>query len=177
MLHIFTSCHNILETDNLSSLEGAIFASILYPNQQVKDFVSKEGLYFKEIQFGEVPLLVASRFKFYKNLKKAVTPSSNAYYLLWHEEASERFGFLLQYLPPNSVTSRHYHTEQTESFSILEGMLSLETSEGTFALNAGGNCTVRPGIVHQLRTKETPSLTVIQISNVNYRDHHLVKED
>ena len=175
---LFTVDSKIIEIDDLSSLDVALFGSLFYPNQQVIDFIAQKGFYSSEILFSNMPLFVFSRFPFYKKLKKAITPSSGAYYLLWHEENKEknRFGFLLQYLPENSVTSNHYHTKQTESFSVLEGMLSLDTSEGTCSLKAGENHTVKPGVTHQLRTKEKPSLTIIEITNVDYKDHHLVED-
>jgi len=174
LLNIFTSDKKII-TDN--SLEEVLFASTFNHDQQLGDAVLKKGLHFRELLFGNKSLTVISLFKFYKNIKKAISPTSGAYYLLWHEEEVEnsKNGFLLQYLPPNSVTSKHYHKEQTEIFSLLEGKMILDTSESQSSLNVGDNYVVNPNVIHQLRTSHEPSLTVIEIKNVNYKDHHLVE--
>ena len=51
----------------------------------------------------------------------------------------------------------------------------LDTSESQSSLNVGDNYVVNPNVIHQLRTSHEPSLTVIEIKNVNYKDHHLVE--
>ena len=176
-LHLFTSDRQIVARATSASLDDVLFASVKSPEQAAKEFLRRSGLHAMEISFGDSPLFVLSPWKFYQKIKKAISPTSGAYYLLWHEEKNEnpRYGFLVQYLPPHAATSRHYHLEQTEIFNVLEGELSLETSEGTFPLSFGDSYTVKPNVMHQLQTQEAPSLTILEIKNVNYKDHHLVE--
>ncbi len=167
--HIFTSDYQIITVPEFSSLDNVLFVSILNPSQSSKDIAAQQGLKSFELSFGDEPLLVLSSFEFYRKLKRSFSfPRSGAYYLMWHEENTKdsKHGFLLQYLPCHSETSKHYHQKQTEKYHFLEGMLSLETSEGTFHLNAGEQHTIKPGVIHQLKTRETPSLALIEITNV-----------
>jgi len=175
--HLFTSNKEVVTVQNVDSLDKVLFASILSPDQSVRERVARAGFNTFELSFGETPLLVASPFTFYKKIKKAFTPTSQAYYLLWHEQEKEedKWGFLLQYLPPHALTSKHFHKEQTEIFYLLEGELSLETSEGNIHLSSGEAYIVNPNVTHQLFTRESPSLTVLEIQKVNYKDHYLVE--
>lgn len=178
MAHLFTTDRQIIEVPTIFSLEGILFASFLHPNHPSKEIIAQQRLNSFELSFGDVPLLVVSPFTFYKKLKRAFSfPRSGAYYLLWHEEntGDGKRGFLLQYLPPHSETSKHYHKKQTEIYHFLDGMISLETLEGTFHLEAGGQHTVKPDVIHQLKTTDTPSLAVIEMTNVDYKDHHYVE--
>lgn len=54
-------------------------------------------------------------------------------------------------LPPGKIHHWHHHSEVTDRFYCLEGLISVElkTSADQLLLRPGETCTVAPGVVHR----------------------------
>jgi len=124
--------------------------------------------------------LATKGWHIYDPLKTSNSKGSAAIYLARSEDKMN--GLLLQYLPPHSRTSAHYHTVQTETYYLLLGKASIETPGATIVLNVPGRsqATIKPGTqsaaTHSVITKDLPSLMVIQLVNcpggLSMDDHH-----
>jgi mannose-6-phosphate isomerase-like protein (cupin superfamily) len=111
--------------------------------------------------------------------RKAKSPTSQAVYIARSEDKMK--GLLLQLLMPHSTTSKHYHTMKTETFYNLEGSCILEIQEKNEKreiLLRNSYYTVRPNVIHQIRTENEPALTLIKIvgdpEGLSMHDHHYV---
>lgn len=112
--------------------------------------------------------------------------------------ADKRSLLLLQYLPPHSETSVHWHAEERELFFPIRGSCTViegtrPASDGdlaskTAALILTADTTdarlrqwwVDAGVVHQLRTDDDPALNLILVTNTRARtlrelNHHHVR--
>jgi mannose-6-phosphate isomerase-like protein (cupin superfamily) len=114
-----------------------------------------------------------------ENKRKAKSPTSQALYIARSEDKMR--GLLLQLLMPNSATSRHYHTMKKETFYNLEGSCILEIQEGNEKreiLLRNSFYTVRPNVIHRIRTENEPALTLIKIvgdpEGLSMHDHYYV---
>lgn len=172
----FTKDNTVKGAAGISSIEDILFATSKYADEQSQEILARARLHSLCIDFDRQPLLVISRLRLFGSPKKARTKQSDAYYLLWHEEEHEgkNNGYLIQYLLPDSSTSRHYHAKQTESFYILHGALDIETSDGNTHLEAKDSRTVRPYTTHMLITAAKSAITVIYMRDVDCKDHHIV---
>lgn len=93
--------------------------------------------------------------------RKAVSNGSNAMYLAKGVVKSN--GLLLQYLPPNSVTSIHYHVHTVERFHLLAGSAEVMTWQGPVAFPADRTIKIDPFVVHQVRTGAQDSLILLEM--------------
>lgn len=128
----------------------------------------------------------------------AGSQGSAAYYWVEHPFPERQSLLLLQYLPPHSVTSVHWHTEERELFfplrgscTVLEGARLPDDSTRAskriaLALTPDGNGRhlqqwwVEACVVHQLRTDDDPALNLILVTNTRARtlqelNHHYVR--
>jgi mannose-6-phosphate isomerase-like protein (cupin superfamily) len=111
--------------------------------------------------------------------RKAKSPTSQALYIARSENKMR--GLLLQLLMPHSTTSRHYHKMKTETFYNLEGSCILEIQEGNEKreiILRNNFYTVKPNVIHRIRTENEPALTLIKIvgdpEGLSMQDHHYV---
>jgi len=151
--------------DLLCPLERILFATLCTPKESDFAIADKGGFYHKLIEFDNSKLMVLARHRFFNEMKGAISTGSKAKYLLWKEEPNLRTGWLIQYLPANAETSRHYHLGQTEVFNVLEGKVYLNLDGFDIEVSAGENKVVLPGSVHQLYTLDKPALTVLEMRN------------
>lgn len=101
-------------------------------------------------------------FKVMKPPRPAKSHGSNAIYLA--SGIDKRDGLLLQYLPPHSTTSLHYHAATSEVFHLLAGsaMISTPWNENLdFAKRR--SVTIKPFTVHQVRTESQDSLILLEM--------------
>jgi mannose-6-phosphate isomerase-like protein (cupin superfamily) len=113
-------------------------------------------------------------FKVMNPPRVAKSHGSNAVYLASGVNKSD--GLLLQYLPPHSTTSVHYHAETSERFHLLAGNAVVSTPWGVeFDFASRRTITVDPFTVHQLRTREEDSLILLEMvftsAGVGMSDH------
>jgi mannose-6-phosphate isomerase-like protein (cupin superfamily) len=93
--------------------------------------------------------------------RKAFSSGSSATYLA--KGLTKSNGLLLQYLPPNSVTSIHYHLETIEHFHLLAGSAEVMTWKGPVAFPADRTIKIDPFTVHQVRTGEQGSIILLEM--------------
>ncbi len=128
-----------------------------------------------EILFGQKTLYLAIKgLKIFSPPRQAKSQGSNALYL-----ASLKLGnrsLLLQYLPPFSTTSLHYHANTEEIFHLLVGSACINTpwkTELTFDQHKVINVT--PFTVHQVKTKDQGSVIMLEMisseENPGMKDH------
>jgi len=90
--------------------------------------------------------------------QRSHSPSSQAKYFARMSRNMQ--GFLLQYMPPFSVTSRHYHKLTTETYHNLEGECTLHI-DGSDVRLRNSTVIVNPKQVHQVRTGKECALTLL----------------
>ena len=103
------------------------------------------------------------------------SPTSNAVYIAKSKGLNGE-GFLLQWLPKDSRTSRHFHKRETETYLNLDGECTLEVDERMIRLKHG-IYTVKPYEIHQLFTEECPCLNLLHIkgSSIDELEHYYVE--
>jgi len=116
-------------------------------------------------------------FKIMDPPRPAKSHGSKAVYLA--SGLNKRDGLLLQYLPPNSTTSWHYHAKTTERFHLLAGNAVVATPWGVeFDFFSHRTVTINPFTVHQVKTREEGSLILLEMvftsESVGMSDHFYV---
>jgi mannose-6-phosphate isomerase-like protein (cupin superfamily) len=113
--------------------------------------------------------------------RSARSPGSEAIYL--GESRDRKDGLLLQFLPPNSHTSKHYHSSddrspKIETFHGMEGEGRIEVDGQDNLVREGTAITVFPNSLHQLRTLDYPALVLLLIEGdekgISMDNHHYV---
>lgn len=141
------------------------------------------GFSFETIPFGEKHCLIAHRGLTFCRPAYGGSAGSGALYWVVHPLVDEGALLLLQYLPPNTRTSVHWHPREHETFHALRGSCVLLTGDARVSERdetyrqldrqrlAAGNCQgkehiwVPPYTVHQLVTHREPALNCIVIRN------------
>lgn len=102
------------------------------------------------------------------------SPSSKALYLAKNNNK----GYLLQYLPPYSHTSEHYHQKKTETFLNLEGRVRVIYRHVNSNLEikqilSQSSLTLQPYHWHRSMTDESPAVTLLHIEppDLSWDDH------
>jgi hypothetical protein len=128
----------------------------------------------------QIPMLAGTVYvavkglKFFDEPRAAKSDGSNAIYLA--NGGSGRRKFLLQYLRPEGVTSKHYHKQTIESFHLLAG-IALVRTPGEVMLDFSSRPTiiVSPPTQHQLVTRKQDSLILLEMNygadNLGMSDH------
>lgn len=117
-----------------------------------------------EINLAGVPFfLLLKNFHLYQPEKqKAKSPGSQAIYPA--RSANKMNGLLLQYLPPHSQTSCHFHQIKTEIYHSLAGEAFIEIDQAmTVKLMYAGSRVIFPRTIHQVKTANKPSLILIEV--------------
>ena len=121
--------------------------------------------------------IINSHLKFGSRSSNSI--KSQAKYLAYHND-----GLLLQYIPPNSGTSLHYHNRTVEHYFCLEGKCTLQlgTKENPLQKNIfleKNTFTVLPGEVHRVITDNTPVINFLIMQgcpkNLKMSDHFYVE--
>ncbi len=118
---------------------------------------------------GQEHLLVKG-FKVYHPPIKSVSWGSKAVYLASFEDNDATL--LVQFLPPWSTTSCHYHLPPAkEAYYLLAGKGYLEIPGYlTYCLEKGSRAVVKPYEVHRYFTREMPALTLLEIIGLSVKD-------
>ncbi len=129
----------------------------------VKERKEKDNFTILEIDLADIPYFVALRdFEIYnKEKQKARSPNSQSVYLAISKNKMD--GLLLQYLPPHSATSLHYHQFKTEAYHIIVGKATLMNHGKEIILERAKSELVYPHSVHQVITHDEPSLILLEI--------------
>lgn len=144
----------------------------------------KEEFAFTNLDFDGVEYFLALKgFRIIpENKRKSKSATSNAIYIA--ESADKMDGLLLQYLPPQSRTSCHYHKGKTEAYHLVEGTAAiLKKFPGRlcniwhpFDLEAAEPHIVFPFEKHKVETDKFSSLTLLEIigdpKGLSMDDHH-----
>jgi mannose-6-phosphate isomerase-like protein (cupin superfamily) len=149
----------------------------LFPNVKLLDWIEKNKLPYEIVDFNGMPCCVAHNdLFFYDNPRKAKSPGSKALYLARSRDKFD--GLLLQYMPPDSITSKHYHEKRLETYYNLEGKCLLNIDGKDHVLEKSV-VAIRPGQVHQVRTLREPALTLLDMSEgscLSMEDHIYIKK-
>jgi len=160
-ISIFTEQREIIRSafpsDNFDNL---VIATALPSDGEFIKFLESERILYVEREINGSICCIAYRNLDFTQSRKP-SEGSKAIYLAERKEGNG--GLLLQYLPPKSETSRHYHELTTERFHNLEGRCFIDIGETKEVLEQS-SCTVPPWRIHQVRTKELPALTVLEIN-------------
>lgn len=129
-----------------------------------------------DFPFGEGEVTILSRgFHFFPKPKPSLSATSGALYLGRSIEKAR--GWLLQLLPPDVRTSRHYHECKEERFINLAGSCVLGLGDREIDATSL-DIVVKPLRVHYLRTSAQPALNVLIITGhpdpLSLADHHYV---
>lgn len=163
---------------DLIDMKDVNIATALKPNKDFIELLRIKNLLHKIIDFNGTPCVIfySEDLYFYPELRLANSPKSNARY--YARSKNKMDGLLLQYLPPHSNTSKHYHEEKIEIYHNLEGICLIESGHNKILLE---RCSYKVGkkIIHQVTTDETSSLTVLEIigdpNGLSMDDHHYVE--
>ena len=186
---IFTKQHKLerKELTSFDELKDIEIATVSQPPTkfigEIEKYGADNGLNFKLFYLNDINFLIIYKdLKFYGGTRNALSTGSGAKYLA--RKKTETGGLLLQYLPPKSVTSKHYHEFRTEIFHNLEGKctlefskINLEKSKGTPEVKrknlVNSTYEVEPKIVHQVKTADSAALTLLEMigKNTGMEDH------
>lgn len=101
-------------------------------------------------------------FKWFKSPKKSSTKSSNSLYLAYKEERNNYW--LLQYLPPFSKTSNHYHKNIIEKHEVIAGECFIKNNKkSTDFLKK----ITKENEIHQLYTQEKGCILILEMIHQN----------
>ena len=116
------------------------------------------------VDLNETKYYLALRgFHIYQPMRKAHSAGSQAIYLGRSEDKRE--GLLLQYLPPESHTSRHKHEIRTEAYHSIAGEITLLTDRGNLFMQPGATQVIQPNTFHQVQTNKQAAVTLLEIVN------------
>jgi len=140
--------------------------------------IQRAGFPHTQISFaGEPCYIVCNGLRLHARPRVSNSSGSEAIYL--GEWDNGEHSYLLQQMPPNAVTSRHYHGITTERFHNLSGQCFIEV-HGTHKVLSGETLQVDPFKIHQVRTGAQPSLNLIEMlgnpNGLSMDDHHYVPE-
>ncbi len=159
-------------------LESLLQHEILVASLQDTDDgkIAVNGLKKERFRFNGTLYVILHSDDFIYNPEESHSPGSKAIYLAKgpHKRNSKE-GFLIQLLPPHSITSRHFHQKETEIYFNLEGTCFLSVEDKEIILNQT-TYSVKPLQIHQLRTKKHPALNLLWIkgSSVEELKHFYV---
>lgn len=127
------------------------------------------------LPFGAGALHIATRgFLIHPEPKTSLSAVSGALYL--GRSLKKSHGWLLQVLPPNQVTSRHFHKVKTERFINLQGKCFMAVHESTEIDITGRDYTIYRNTPHYTYTEEEWALNLLIISGLpdplTMEDHH-----
>ncbi|MEK6934563.1 MAG: cupin domain-containing protein [Nanoarchaeota archaeon] len=134
-------------------------ATALLPDWPIIRSLRQHGYFYQKLDFNGYPCCVIYQGLDF-NSQPSSSKNSQAIYPARLDNGVE--SFLLQYLPPNSVTSRHHHKITTEKFHNLEGNCVIEINGTNYELQ-GATLQVNPGQIHQVHTRDKPALTLIEM--------------
>ncbi len=113
----------------------------------------------------KVDLKILSELDFYSEPRKSRSAGSKAVYLA--EKNDGERSLLLQYMPADSITSKHYHKITIEIFHNLGGTCIVYRNGKELVLQ-GRSIEIFPREIHQVKTRDSGALTLIEmIGNPN----------
>lgn len=137
--------------------------------------LKKFGYAMKEISFDTLKCYIAAYdfLNFFKEPKKN-SPGSKCMYL--GVSTTESDSYLLQIMPPFSISSWHYHEKTTETYYNLHGRCIINIDDKDIILPRKG-FIVEPYQKHFVVTENRPSLTLLHLTNpygLSMEDHKYI---
>lgn len=115
-----------------------------------------------DVDFGGVYYHLALRgFTVFRSPVPARSAGSGALYIA--RRVVNMGGFLVQFLPPDSATSCHYHNLTNETYHLIAGKATIVADGKEVRLKQGETHEIRPKTIHQVRTKVQSSIILIEI--------------
>jgi len=178
-LSVLTKQRELLrvESDSFYDWNNIEVATALEPSKDLLGLLKRIDQSFEIVDFHGIPCCVMHRdLYFYDPPLSAKSPGSKAVY--YARSRVKINGLLLQHLPPQTITSRHYHEAKTETYYNLEGRCLIEV-DGEDILLDKCSYEIPPNVVHQVRTEDCASLTLLEIigdpEGLSMDDHHYVE--
>src|SRR3989344_1478557 len=106
------------------------------------------------------------KFKLFKKPRKSSSKNSASLYFGIKDTKNKTQ--ILQYLPPNSKTSKHHHKSLLEKYYILSGKCYLSIKQRKRTLKNGER--INKGESHQLETKKEGCLILLEIYHAGAKD-------
>jgi hypothetical protein len=131
------------------------------------------GLKLKELGFAPRNEAERKMLEFLDNPLIHKYPSGDSPARYFMEVIMGEHAVLASYLPPNSITSNHKHSEEyniLEDYHITGGGSSLRLNDETRELMSGMSAEVPLNVFHQLKTGEKPAFTLIIMKNAGLVD-------
>ncbi|RJO62298.1 hypothetical protein C4544_00430 [candidate division WS5 bacterium] len=142
------------------------------------DSLSREGKQIiTKIDLPEMNYYILSEdFHIYNPFGSSNSSGSKAVYIA---RSADKFrGLLLQYLPPFSNTSNHYHKNKYEAYHCFAGNAKLLIDAAEHNLEIGKTVVVKPNQVHSVITDSDPCLTLLEITGdpkgLSMLDHNYI---
>jgi mannose-6-phosphate isomerase-like protein (cupin superfamily) len=122
----------------------------------------KNDYIFTEVIMVDRTIFLALRgFKIFSKPRDARSDGSSAVYLASSIDKND--GFLLQYLPPHSQTSKHYHNFRKEAYHIFAGKATIVADDKKLVLENGNSQVTGPSVIHQIYTEKESSLILLEM--------------
>ncbi len=178
-LSIFTKQRELVRAtvDSFDDWNNIEVATLLEPSKDLLELFKRNGQSFEIVDYHGISCCVMHRdLYFYHPPLSAKSSGSKAIY--YARSMVKMDGLLLQYLPPQTITSKHYHTAKIETYHNLEGRCLIEV-DGEDILLEQSSHKIPPNVVHQVRTEDDASLTLLEIigdpNGLSMDDHHYVE--
>lgn len=177
---IFTEKYKLKrkELASFDELKDIEIATVMQPPTkfigEIEKYGADNGLQFKLFYLNDINFFIIYKdLEFYNGVKNAFSPDSGAKYLA--HKKTESGELLLQYIPPKSITSKHYHEFKTEIFHNLEGKCTLEVSRKKIDLEKSSH-SVKPNAIHQVKTADSAALNLLESKgkSTGREDHNYI---
>lgn len=134
------------------------------------------------LQFNGCEYFVAARgIELFQKPRQSRSSQKGSRALYFGVTQNSKRSYLLQYLPPYSPTSSHYHNGIQESFFVIEGSVLISIGGRTYTALPTNALTTPCKVAHSLLTEELPSLTLILMDGsdkgFSSDDHHYLDTD
>ncbi len=148
--------------ESLIERERKILVASAGSSDKLRGVLEATRLKKEEFKFNGTLYVIFFSSRLIYTPEESHSPGSKAIYLARGAGEDCREGFLIQFLPPYSVTSRHFHRREEETYYNLEGTCFLSVGEKEIILNQS-TYSVKPLQIHQLRTEKWPALNLLWI--------------
>ncbi|MBU0907673.1 MAG: hypothetical protein KKD18_00070 [Nanoarchaeota archaeon] len=104
-----------------------------------------------------------NKIRFFDKPRRSSSKESNSVYFGWNRQKDKTTA--LQYLPPNSKTSKHFHKKLEEEYHVLAGKCTV--LKGNKQIKLTKKLRIRKKEPHQLKTGKEGCLMLLEIIHKN----------
>lgn len=83
----------------------------------------------------------------------------------WHLVRDAGLSVIEERMPPGTQEQRHFHSHARQFFYVLDGELTMEVEDRTYALVPRQGLEIAPGERHQAHNRSSADVRFIVISN------------